>query len=466
MTAKLFYKFKLSEWTDATKAGKEHAIVFLTDETGSKIVKIATRGLLLDPSALAPIQTIEAGTTAGTIKVNGTEVAVGTITGADVNLSDAYATATSYTVPAKGDSLDTAISKLAKGIEDAAAGGVQSVGGATSAVQLAANATEVQLAATTGANGTLSATLVDGGVSTAKIADSAVTTAKILDANVTADKLAADSVTTAKIADGNVTLAKVSTDAIQAGTKTTGDDAKLATKSYVDDTVTVTGASGYLKVDNKNVVVDTDKVTHATDQTTYTNDNIALTCYVDEKVAGAIAGGVKYKGATATIPTGTPENGDMWKLTADITSPAAKAGDVIIYNGTSKAWEVIPAGDDVEYTGVKVGSTIVISATTGGDVTFAAGTTADGGTALIDVVGDGTAKTVTYKSTKALEDAVAKANAITVSATDGVSDGTNTYKYEHKTYTAAASDLYLTTVDGTGHVSEVTAVTEENFWGN
>ena len=96
--------------------------------------------------------------------------------------------------------------------------------------------------------------------------------------------------------------------------------------------------------------------------------------YVDKQVSAAIAGGVQYKGTTATLPN-NPANGDMWKLTANIESiKGSKAGDVIIYHTSgTPGWDLIPSGDDVEYTGIKVGDTTVIGATTGGDATFAAG---------------------------------------------------------------------------------------------
>ena len=67
--------------------------------------------------------------------VNGIAISTNpTLTGDNVKLSNSYVAAGEYTAPAIGDKLDTAIAKLAKGIEDAAAGGVQSIGGATGAI--------------------------------------------------------------------------------------------------------------------------------------------------------------------------------------------------------------------------------------------------------------------------------------------------------------------------------------------
>ena len=71
--------------------------------------------------------------------VNGIAISTNpTLTGDNVQLSGSYAAADSYTEPAIGDKIDVAIAKLAKGITDAAAGGVQSIGGATGAITLKA----------------------------------------------------------------------------------------------------------------------------------------------------------------------------------------------------------------------------------------------------------------------------------------------------------------------------------------
>lgn len=71
--------------------------------------------------------------------VNGIAISTNpTLTGDNVKLSESYIAIDEYTVPVIGDKLDTAIAKLAKGIEDASAGGVQSIGGATGAITLKA----------------------------------------------------------------------------------------------------------------------------------------------------------------------------------------------------------------------------------------------------------------------------------------------------------------------------------------
>lgn len=67
-------------------------------------------------------------------------------TGANVNLSSAYKTATTYAAPAIGDSVDTAIGKLTKGVADAKASGV---------TKFASQTGEITVDTTASANGTV-----------------------------------------------------------------------------------------------------------------------------------------------------------------------------------------------------------------------------------------------------------------------------------------------------------------------
>lgn len=139
-------------------------------------------------------------------------------------------------------------------------------------------------------------------------------------------------------------------------------------------------ADGYLTLgaDDKLLDINSTKLANADTADGAAGTLLTTKAYVDKQVTAAIAGGVQYKGTTATVPA-SPANGDMYKVTKDIAAttggfPGAKAGDVIIYHTTGTAgWDVIPSGDDVEYTGIKVGDTTVIGATKGGDATFAAG---------------------------------------------------------------------------------------------
>lgn len=213
----------------------------------------------------------------------------------------------------------------------------------------------------------------------------------------------------------------------------------LTTQGYVDEKVAgvesavtsglnITGVSdnGLLAITDKKVGIDSTKIALASGETIGETTKIVTEKYVDEKINDTVTKAVVYKGATATIPTGTPMNGDMWKVTAAITIEedlSAKAGDVIIYNGDTSKWEVIPAGDDIEYTGIKVGGTVIINATTGGDATFKV---ADGED-LIDIAGDASGKTITFSATNTLKDAVSKITGLTVDAKTGVTLGDVTY---------------------------------------
>ena len=74
-------------------------------------------------------------TTVDNYTVNGLKVSTNpTLSGDNVALSSNYSVADSYTAPAIGDKVDVAIGKLAKGIADASAAGVQSFGGQTGAI--------------------------------------------------------------------------------------------------------------------------------------------------------------------------------------------------------------------------------------------------------------------------------------------------------------------------------------------
>ncbi len=133
---------------------------------------------------------------------------------------------------------------------------------------------------------------------------------------------------------------------------------------------------GYLTLDDATKFLDVNSAKLANADTAADGADTLLTtkAYVDKQVNLAITGGVQYRGTTDTLPA-NPKNGDMWKLTAAITSiTGSKAGDVIIYHTSGTAgWDLIPSGDDIEYTGVKVGTTEIVNPVTGGTVDFAAG---------------------------------------------------------------------------------------------
>lgn len=211
----------------------------------------------------------------------------------------------------------------------------------------------------------------------------------------------------------------------------------LATQGYVDEkvkgvesTVTsglnITGVSenGLLAITDKKVGIDSTKIAVASGETIGETTKIVTEKYVDEKINDTVTKAVVYKGTTNSLPTGTPVNGDMWKVTAEVTIAeglSAKTGDVIIYNGDTSKWEVIPAGDDIEYTGIKVGETYVVSPTAGGDAVFE---TVDG--EELFTIG-GAAGKVIFAASKKLRDAVTKIEGLIVDAKTGVTLGDVTY---------------------------------------
>lgn len=76
-------------------------------------------------------------TAADNYTVNGKKVSTNPVLGgADINLSDAYQESTDSTTPAVGDSIDVAIGKLAKGVQQAEASGVTSLNGKTGDVTI------------------------------------------------------------------------------------------------------------------------------------------------------------------------------------------------------------------------------------------------------------------------------------------------------------------------------------------
>ena len=79
--------------------------------------------------------------------------------GANLKLSNAYGTATAYDAPAQGDSVDVAIGKLAKGVADAKASGVLSVGGKAGALTLKSTTTDKTVSLAISDSGEISASL-------------------------------------------------------------------------------------------------------------------------------------------------------------------------------------------------------------------------------------------------------------------------------------------------------------------
>ena len=79
--------------------------------------------------------------------------------GANLKLSNAYVTAAAYDAPVKGESVDVAIGKLAKGVADAKASGVLSVGGKAGALTLKSTTADKTVSLAISDGGEISASL-------------------------------------------------------------------------------------------------------------------------------------------------------------------------------------------------------------------------------------------------------------------------------------------------------------------
>lgn len=124
------------------------------------------------------------------------------------------------------------------------------------------------------------------------------------------------------------------------------------TASAVEHPVLGVVTNGWLALDgtSKLLNIDTTKI-KADSKSAATM--LASKEYVDEKVLETVTSAVTYKGTTATLPAGTPVNGDMYKVVGDgfaVGGETAKAGDTIIYykhtDAATGEWQRIPSGDD------------------------------------------------------------------------------------------------------------------------
>ena len=152
------------------------------------------------------------------------------------------------------------------------------------------------LTSTAKLDGTGSIGIADSGVTTAKINAKAVTTAKIDDSAVTATQLASDAVITAKIKDANVTKAK-----LEASVQTSLGKADTAVQEITWTTGTVSpngnqGATYILSVDGQmtgSALTTPEYVEEAIELVTGEIGEKTVKKYVDDAVAGVIAGEVK-----------------------------------------------------------------------------------------------------------------------------------------------------------------------------
>lgn len=293
------------------------------------------------------------------------------------------ATLASYTAPTSAttgdvtntDTLDQALAKLQKCINDAA-GGVLSIGGATGTVTVGNG-----LQSTVGAGGSVSAKTTGYIVAnTGTNSDSIGIDPNQVDSTyITNDQVNTSTdlatVATVTAAIGTLDVTAFSQAAI---TTTAGSGASTLTINGISET------DGKIAADSTaNVDLEIDGTYNAS------TNKIATQSTVQNAINNALDSEVTFKGITATQPT-SPENGDMWKASGAITVSAqddgqgagftTKAGDTIIYKydsasgATGNGWYLIPSADDVEDTWrpVNVGGTELLgSGLSTGAVNFA-----------------------------------------------------------------------------------------------
>ena len=209
----------------------------------SKIVDSAVSTAKIADGAVSTAKIATNGVTAG--KIGNSQIITAKI--ADANVTTAKLADDAVTT-AKITDANVTTAKIADGaitnpkLANNIVGTVKIIDSAVTTAKVAGGAiTEPKLAA----NAINTAKIVDGNVTTVKIADDAVTTAKINGTAVTDAKLASNAVTTTKITDGNVTtvkiadsnvtLAKLASDLKQ--TSISNSDTQLPTSGAVVDYV-------------------------------------------------------------------------------------------------------------------------------------------------------------------------------------------------------------------------------------
>ena len=99
-------------------------------------------------------------------------------------------------------------------------------------------------------------------------------------------------------------------------------------------------------------------------------DVITLPVYskkeIEEKLSG-ITSPLNYKGSVSTLPSSGQKNGDVYLVNANLNSPAAKVGDLAVWNSSlnngAGAWEIIPSGNDQNITAIVGDNLLKISDT-------------------------------------------------------------------------------------------------------
>ena len=93
---------------------------------------------------------------------------------------------------------------------------------------------------------------------------------------------------------------------------------------------------------------------------------------IEEKLSG-ITSPLNYKGSTASLPSSGQANGDVYLLSADSATPAAKIGDLAVWNSSlndgAGGWDIIPSGNDQMISATVAGGMLKFSDTLAGSTT-------------------------------------------------------------------------------------------------
>ena len=220
---------------------------------------------------------------------------------------------------------------------------------------------------------------VDGSIDTAHIADSQVTAAKIANTTITDGKLASNSVTSSKITDANVTTAKIADDAITIGkigceqTTITNSDSHVPTSGAVVDYVAaqLEPFGGFEAIANEVSFPNTQPVSGVA-------ISIADAAGIVVSGSGSSTTGRTVGGSTVTI-NGIPSNFHSSTVAAGIRFIVTSTGSGQVYNyhkATLAESDLVSLSGDINDFSerYRVGSSNPTSSLGSGDLFFNTGT--------------------------------------------------------------------------------------------
>ncbi len=220
---------------------------------------------------------------------------------------------------------------------------------------------------------------VDGSIDTAHIADSQITAAKIASTTITDGKLASNSVTSSKITDANVTTAKIADDAITIGkigceqTTITNSDSHVPTSGAVVDYVAaqLEPFGGFEAIANEVSFPNTQPVSGVA-------ISIADAAGIVVSGSGSSTTGRTVGGSTVTI-NGIPSNFHSSTVAAGIRFIVTSTGSGQVYNyhkATLAESDLVSLSGDINDFSerYRVGSSNPTSSLDSGDLFFNTGT--------------------------------------------------------------------------------------------